>query len=69
VGFQRISLSPGSVATVHFSVPAEQLSLYDEKVHKFAVEPGKVELMAGSASDDIRSKASLVVTSAAEYAP
>jgi beta-glucosidase len=56
-GFERVSLRPGEKRSVRFTIPAEKLAFYDEKTHGFVVEPGEYELLAGSASDDIRSTA------------
>jgi len=53
-GFERITLDPGQKKTVSFTVPASQLTFYDEKIHGFRIEEGTVQLMLGSSSDDIR---------------
>jgi beta-glucosidase len=55
-GFQRISLKPGETKTVKITVPGEKLSFYDEKTHKFVVEPGTFDILVGSSSADIRLK-------------
>jgi len=52
-GFQRISLAPGERKTVSFPIGFKELSMYDRKM-KRVVEPGKFDVMVGSASDDIR---------------
>jgi beta-glucosidase len=53
-GFQRINLKPGESKTVTMIVPGDKLSFYDEKTHKFIVEPGVFEVLVGSSSEDIR---------------
>ena len=44
-GFERITLNPGEKKIVQFVVPAEKLAFYDEKAHRFIVEPGAFEIM------------------------
>lgn len=68
-GFQRISLKPGESKTVTFTIPIEQLSYWDSQRGTFAVQPGTFDFMVGSASDDIRQKADVQVTSAGEWPP
>jgi beta-glucosidase len=62
-GFQRIHLQPNETRKVAFSVPVEKLAFYDEAIHGFRVNPGSFEILVGAASDDIRSKARIEVTS------
>jgi beta-glucosidase len=54
-GFQRVVLKPGEAQTLSFSIDREMLSFYGRDL-KWGAEPGKFELMVGSASDDIRLK-------------
>ncbi len=68
-GFARISLKPGETRTVSFSLPAEQLAYWDSDQGMFAVKPGNVDLMVGSASDDIRQKAQFQITTAGQWPP
>jgi len=60
-GFQRVSLAPGETKTVSFPVGFKELSMYDRKM-KRVVEPGKFDVMVGSASDDIRQSGILSVS-------
>ncbi|WP_018503457.1 glycoside hydrolase family 3 N-terminal domain-containing protein [Parafrankia discariae] len=53
VGFTRISLDAGAAATVTFTVPMSQLG-YVALDGGFVLEPGPVQVLAGSSSDDIR---------------
>jgi len=55
-GFERVSLKPGEKKTVVFTVPADKLAFWDVNKHDFAVEPGKVDILVGSSSADIRVK-------------
>ncbi len=52
-GFKRVSLAPGKSARVTFTLSANQLGFYDRQM-KFVVEPGKINVMLGSSSADIR---------------
>jgi len=52
-GFKRITLQPGESQTVSFAVDIGQLAFYDRKM-EFVVEPGEVQVMVGSSSEDIR---------------
>jgi beta-glucosidase len=61
VGFARVDLAPGASATVAFTVPLDVLA-YTGVDGDVVVEPGPVELSAGSSSDDIRATATVTVT-------
>lgn len=52
-GFKRVSLAPGKAVRVTFTLSANQLGFYDRAMN-FVVEPGKINLMLGSSSADIR---------------
>jgi beta-glucosidase len=52
-GFKRITLEPGEKKTVTFTLAVSQLGLYNQDM-EFVVEPGAVEVMVGSSSEDIR---------------
>ncbi len=49
-GFERITLRPGETRTVEFELGPEHLGFYGREM-KFGVEPGVVEVMAGSSSE------------------
>jgi len=51
-GFKRLTLQPGETKTVTFHLSAAQLAFYNREV-KWVVEPGMVEVMVGSSSQDI----------------
>jgi beta-glucosidase len=61
VGFARLALEPGASQTVTFDVPLSVLA-YTGVSGDLVMEPGPIELSAGSSSDDIRSRVSLTVT-------
>jgi beta-glucosidase len=52
-GFARVSLKPGEVRTVTFTLQPSDLSLWDRNM-KFVVEPGMFRVMIGASSEDIR---------------
>jgi beta-glucosidase len=63
--FQRVTLQPGETRTLRFRLPTQQLAYYDVKVHDFAVEPGRFDILVGSSSEDIRLRGKLDVPGAA----
>jgi beta-glucosidase len=68
-GYTRISLKPGESRTVSFRVPAEQLASWDSSQQMFVVKPGDVDVMVGSASDDIRQKGQFQITAEGRWPP
>ena len=61
IGFARVDLEPGASKTVAFVLPMSLLA-YTGLSGDLVMEPGPVELSAGSSSMDIRSSATLTVT-------
>jgi beta-glucosidase len=61
VGFARLELKPGASKTVTFEVPLSVLA-YTGVSGDLVIEPGPVEVSAGSSSSDIRSSATFTVT-------
>ena len=61
VGFARVDLEPGASKPVTFEVPMSVLA-YTGLSGELVIEPGPVELSAGSSSSDIRPTATLNVT-------
>ncbi len=61
-GFKRITLNPGEKKTLSFTLGKEELSFLDKSLRP-TVEPGKIEVMIGSSSDDIKVRSSFDVTS------
>jgi beta-glucosidase len=60
IGFARVNLEPGESETVSFVVPMSLLA-YTGLSGKLVMEPGPVEVSAGSSSSDIRSSAKFSV--------
>jgi beta-glucosidase len=59
-GFKRISLAPNEKKTVTFELAKKDLEFLDAKM-KYVVEPGTIEVMIGSSSDDIRTKSTFEI--------
>ncbi|MDR7088068.1 glycoside hydrolase family 3 N-terminal domain-containing protein [Cellvibrio fibrivorans] len=59
-GFKRVSLAPQQSARVTFTLSANQLGFYDRQMD-FVLEPGKINLLLGASSADIRLKGELDV--------
>lgn len=58
--FRRITLNPGEVQSVAFSLPVQRFGLLDEML-QLVVEPGEFEILIGSSSEDIRLIGQLVL--------
>ncbi len=61
VGFRRISLEPGEATTVTFTVQLDQLAYLDVDGTTYILEAGPVDVLVGTASDDIRARAAFDV--------
>ncbi len=59
-GFRRVSLDPDAKKTVTFSLGKDDFGFLDSKLN-FVVEPGIVDVMIGSSSEDIRARASVEI--------
>ena len=53
-GFERVSLKPGEVRTVRFTITPESLQMWNDKMHR-VVEPGEFEIMTGNSSVALQS--------------
>jgi beta-glucosidase len=62
-GFRRIALDPGEAKRVRFTLTPAQLALWD--AGQWRVEPGRIDVMLGSSSADIRVRGAFTITSAA----
>jgi beta-glucosidase len=62
VGFARVDLEPGVSKTISFTVPMSLLAYTGLSGDVVVMEPGPVEVGAGSSSSDIRSSATFIVT-------
>ena len=52
-GFERIELTAGERKSVGFELAVSQLAFYDRQMRR-SIEPGTIEVMVGSSSEDIR---------------
>ncbi|RZK92379.1 MAG: glycosyl hydrolase, partial [Hymenobacter sp.] len=59
--FDKVALKPGETKTVTMQLPATAFQFYDEAKKQWVLEPGQFEVLVGSASDDIRQKASFTL--------
>jgi beta-glucosidase len=53
----------GGATDVTIEVPADRLRYWDDDKKQYVVEPGEYEFMVGAASDDIRLRLPLTVSS------
>ena len=60
-GFQRVTLAPGETKTVVFTLAVNQLAFLDRAM-RLIVEPGTIEVMVGSSSEDIRLTGAFEIT-------
>jgi len=61
VGFRRIRLEAGQSLQVRFTVPISQLAFLNAKMH-WVVEPGAMDVLIGSSSQDIRLHGSFTIS-------
>ena len=59
-GYQRVNLEPGQKKKITFHLPADQLAFYDTNLD-LILEPGRIFLMIGSSSEDIRLEGDFVI--------
>ena len=52
--FERIALKAGETKTVTLEFPISELAHWDMETNEWVLEPGKLEILVGSGSDDIR---------------
>jgi beta-glucosidase len=53
-GFKRVAVKPGQTEHVRLVLSGNQLAFWDVRTHSFVVEPGKIQILIGSSSADIR---------------
>jgi beta-glucosidase len=53
-GFQRIALQPNETRTVRLPLKRNELTYWDAGKHSFVVEPGRLSIMVGASSADMR---------------
>jgi beta-glucosidase len=66
-GYVRLTLQPGQTCTVIFHLPANQLAFYDEDLN-LVLEPGKIDVMIGSSSEDVRLRGEFEIKGATKTA-
>jgi len=60
-GFKRINIPKGEQVAVKIPLKAEDLAYWDETQHRFVTEPGRIRIMIGSSSDDIKLEKTLQI--------
>jgi len=61
-GFERIALRPGETRSVKLPLKGTDLTYWDAGKQSFVVEPGKVGIMVGGSSADVRLETAISVT-------
>jgi beta-glucosidase len=61
-GFTRFNLKRDESKTITIEVPTERLRYWDTEKKQYTVEPGNYDILIGSASDDIRLKLPMTIT-------
>jgi hypothetical protein len=64
IGFARVRLEPGESARVRFHVHADRTAFTGRDLHRI-VEPGEIELLAGTSSADLPCQATVRLTGVA----
>ena len=59
--FQRVSLRAGETKVVNLEIPLKELRYWNEATNTWDLEHGKLQLLLGSASDDIRETAEVTI--------
>ncbi|MCR5709153.1 MAG: glycoside hydrolase family 3 C-terminal domain-containing protein [Bacteroidales bacterium] len=59
--FKRISLDSGESCKVELEIPIEELRFWNEKTSGWDLDHGRLQLLLGSASDDIRQTAEVTI--------
>jgi len=66
-GYVRVLLQPGETRQIHFHLPVNQLAFYDQTLN-LVLEPGRIYVMVGASSEDIRLGGSFEISAAAQVA-
>jgi beta-glucosidase len=61
-GFERITLKPNETRTVKLTLKGKELSYWDAAKQSFVVEPGKLNVMVGASSADVKLEKTIGVT-------
>jgi beta-glucosidase len=54
VGWKRVALAPGEVASVSIAPNPTLLSIFDEASDRWKLTPGTYQIEVGGASDDLK---------------
>ena len=52
--FDRVSLQAGETKNITLEFPVSELAHWDNETNQWVLESGKIEILVGSSSDDIR---------------
>jgi beta-glucosidase len=61
-GFERIALQPNETRTVRLPLKGSDLTYWDAAKQSFVVEPGRIDIMVGGSSADVRLDKTISVT-------
>jgi beta-glucosidase len=61
-GFKRVAVKPGETEQVRLLLSADQLAYWNVAKHQFVVEPGKIQIVIGSSSADVKLTRTVRVT-------
>lgn len=61
-GFQRIALQPNETRTVNIPLKGKELAYWDAAKQSFVVEPGKLNIMVGASSAEVKAERTIAVT-------
>jgi len=67
-GFARVPLRAGESKQVTFLLDLSQLAFYDRDM-RFVVEPGRIDVLVGASSADIRLEGSFQIEGEPHYPP
>ena len=67
VAFQRVTLRPGETKTLSLSVASERLAFWDVDKKAWVLEPDRLDVLAGSSSEDIRLKGQFQVSTPGQW--
>jgi beta-glucosidase len=68
-GFKRIAIKAGETRTLHFTLAARQFAYWDDAKHCYRVEDGKVRLLVGASSSDVRLSGTIHTSGVHAFAP
>ena len=61
-GFKRVEVKPGRTQQVSLVLKADQLGYWDDSKHGFVVEPGKIQILIGPSSAEMKLSATVTLT-------